>query len=375
MSTALLLDSESALSVEDVEADRISSAVVAPPPATRPAIDDRPPASGPLFKATLENAVCLLEYAAEAGIIVEAELAQRIIVAGRRGDSIWDDASSGRLMSDITKLGALLYPVTAVTLRASDKEAHDTIRSYKWVAVILAAFVIPWSVMSFVFNGINSNIAADIAGANQLVVSLHGQLEPPASQAGIAPSVTLNTLSDMQQFAASIRSIYRHTRELTWFVPGTENDPVNKDTRLELDANLSPQSTELRSNLDQLTAAYQQVRGFAKYTQDDGATVYGAVTACILPIFYALLGACAYLLRVFSSQLTTRTFATSHSTVARFVVAAIAGSVVGLFNNFGVGQVATLSPLAIAFLAGYGADLFFSFVDGAVNNVTRSRAR
>jgi len=55
--------------------------------------------------------------------------------------------------------------------------------------------------------------------------------------------------------------------------------------------------------------------------------------------------------------------------VARFVIAAIAGGVIGLFNNFGAGQTANLSPLAISFLAGYSADVFFALIDGAVHSV------
>jgi hypothetical protein len=336
---------------------------------------DRPdgvPTRRQVLKDILDDAICLLEYAAEAGIVVEAELAQRIIEAGQRGDAAWADASAGSLLNDITRLGALLHPVTAVTLRATKKQAHKTIESYKRIAITLAAFVVPWSLAAFVFANINTSITNDIAIANQLVVSLHAQIEAPAAQAAESTQIApINALSDLQEFASTMRSIYRHTQELIWFVPGTEKDPVKKGTRLELDTNLSGQIGPMRKNLDELTDAYQQIRSFAKYAQDDGAAACGAVTTCILPILYALLGACAYLLRIFSGQLTTRTFAPSYSTIARFVIASIAGGIVGLFNNFGTGQLATLSPLAIAFVAGYAADVFFSFIDGAVQVVSK----
>jgi len=39
-----------------------------------------------------------------------------------------------------------------------------------------------------------------------------------------------------------------------------------------------------------------------------------------------------------------------------------------------VGQGATLPPLAIAFVAGYAADVFFSFIDGAVQTVSRPKS-
>jgi hypothetical protein len=260
-------------------------------------------------------------------------------------------------------------------LRATKKQAHKTIQNYKWVTIVLAAFVVPWSVLAFVFANINTSIANDIASANQLVVSLHAQTEAPATQSTESTQIApINALSDLQEFASTIRSVYRHTQELAWFVPGAEKDPVKKGTRLELDTNLSGQIGPMRKNLDELTDAYQQIRSYAKYTQDDGAGAYGAVTTCILPIFYALLGACAYLLRVFSGQLTARTFAPSYTTIARFVIASIAGGIVGLFNSFGTGQLATLSPLAIAFVAGYAADVFFSFIDGAVQVVSKPQA-
>ena len=336
---------------------------------------DRPdgaPGRRQVLREILDDAICLLDYAADAGIIVDAALGQRIIAAAQRGDAAWTDGSAGSLLNDITRLGALTHPVTAVTLRATRMQAHKTIQSYKWMAIFLAAFVVPWSILAFVFANINTSIANDIASANQLVVTLHTQIEAPNAPAGEATQIVpINALSDLQEFASTMRSIYRHTKELTWFVPGAETDPLRKGTRLELDTNLAGQIGPMRKNLDELTDAYQQIRSYAKYVQDDGAGAYGAVTTCILPIFYALLGACAYLLRIFSGQLATRTFAPSYSTIARFVIASIAGGIVGLFNNFGTGQLATLSPLAIAFVAGYAADVFFSFIDGAVQVVSK----
>src|ERR1700733_2045635 len=288
----------------DTEPDHALAAGIGSPRGRGPDRPDATPARRQVFKEILDDAICLLEYAAETGIVVDSDLAQRIIGAAQLGDAAWADDSAGCLLNDITRLGALAHPVTAVTLRATNKQAHKTIKNYRWITIVLAAFVVPWSVMAFVFGNINSSIANDIASANQLVVSLHAQIEAPAAQSAESAQIApINALSDLQQFASTMRSIYRHTQELTWFVPGAEKDPVKKSTRLELDTNLSGQIGPMRKNLDELTDAYQQIRSFAKYAQDDGAAAYGAVTTCILPIFYALLGACAYLLRTFSGQL------------------------------------------------------------------------
>jgi hypothetical protein len=354
--------------------DHEPAGAVVQPHAGAPAHIRLAPATGHVFKDILRDALYLLSYAIEAGIVVDAELAQRIIAAEQRGEAAWDDASAGLLLNDITKLGALVHPVTAVTLRASQQQAHATIRNYRWIAVVLALCIVPWSILSFIFAGINTSITIDIAAANQLVVSLHTQLEPaPAGSGETTQLAPIDALPDLQQLASTIRSIYRHSNRLTWFVPNAERNPVTRATRLELDTDLARQMGKLRANLDELTAVYQQIRSYAKYTQDDGAAAYGAVTTCLLPILYALLGACAYMLRTFSGQLATHTFAPSYSTSARFVIAAIAGGVVGLFNNFGTSQAAALSPLAIAFVAGYAVDVFFSLIDGAVNSVSKPR--
>jgi hypothetical protein len=46
------------------------------------------------------------------------------------------------------------------------------------------------------------------------------------------------------------------------------------------------------------------------------------------------------------------------------ITAVIAGAIVGLFNT---SQGISLSPLATAFLVGYGVELFFRFLDTLIN--------
>jgi putative flippase GtrA len=93
--------------------------------------------------------------------------------------------------------------------------------------------------------------------------------------------------------------------------------------------------------------------------------------ACILPVLYALLGACAYLLRSLTEQIRQRTFTKTNTHIARFLIAAIAGAVVGMFGNFAITESASIPPLAIAFLVGYAADVFFSFLEGLLQTFTR----
>jgi hypothetical protein len=114
---------------------------------------------------------------------------------------------------------------------------------------------------------------------------------------------------------------------------------------------------------------YQRVRYYAQSTEENATVFIGAVAAGILPVLYALLGAGAYVLRRLESQLRSRTFINeTHS--PRFITAAIAGAVVGLFN---FGQGVSVSPLAVAFLAGYAVDVFFTFLESIIQSLSKGR--
>jgi hypothetical protein len=58
---------------------------------------------------------------------------------------------------------------------------------------------------------------------------------------------------------------------------------------------------------------------------------------------------------------------------ARFLIAAIGGGVVGLFNNFSITQGASIPPFAIAFLVGYAVDVFFSFLENLIQTFTKPK--
>ena len=66
-----------------------------------------------------------------------------------------------------------------------------------------------------------------------------------------------------------------------------------------------------------------------------------------------------------AAQTGMKTYQPSYSNRARLIIALIAGTVVGLFNNFTQGV--SVSPLAIAFLVGYAVEVFFSFLDAFVH--------
>jgi hypothetical protein len=355
-------------------------------PQDQTAHNTSPPA---YFGEALEDAERLMKYAAESGIEIDEDTRDHVLQARSAIGSGWDEATAANLLAALSKLALRLKPVTAESLEACSDNTHTTVRRYWTVAICLAAVIFPFSVASFVGSAISNAVRTDIATANDLAVKLRTQLGPPeaatqaaaqtATAAGAPPGVSTNdvtAISELQQFASTTRAIDARARQLNVLVFRAERDPfasIRNDPKKIHDTFQLPSGLpNLAQAASDLTSVYQDVRYFGQSLLDDVSFYYGAITVCLLPALYALLGTCAYLLRTFEQQMASRTFAPSNADSARFLIAAIGGAVVGLFNNFTIGQGASIPPLAIAFLVGYAVDVFFAFLEGMLQAFAKS---
>ena len=340
----------------------------------------------------LDDAEQLLEYAAESGIEVEAGTRDSILRARAVGPAGWDEQTVANLLQALTDLAGNLKPLTAESLRAFD--AKPTFRTEVGVSVCLAVIIVLFSVVSFVTNAIATAIKADIVTANDLAAKLRAQLGPAPAQAETTAASTstpardpsqpppgvnaIDVITELQQYASTIRAIYARSQQLNAFVANREWVPYasansNKGTNAESYNKVFQLPGGLTNYWDAAegrTAVYQRVRTFSQNVLDDVSFSYGAFAACVLPVLYALFGTCAYLLRLFEKQMNTRTFIRSPAYAARFFVAVIGGTVVGLFN-YTITQGVSISPLAIAFLVGYAVDVFFAFLEGLLQTFTK----
>jgi len=369
----------------------------------------------PDFDQAVDDSMWLLMYAAETGKNVDDTTRNNILRARTATRDGADEAVTGNLLAALTKLSAALSPVTANSLRASRDQTKPTIASLRMWTGVLAVPIILLSLLGFVSSSISSAIRTDITNANEVLVKLRAELGTPAVPTGGTrekPKLPkgLNegdVITQLQQYASTIRAIDARARQLNWFVFRVERDPfaelrwnsklsakqderlsekekaalaetINKEHQQTLkdDFQLPVGLPNMPKALDKLTTTYQDVRSFAQDILDLVSVYYGAITTCLLPVLYALLGTCAYLLRSFEEELRTLTFTpSSRANWARFLIAGIGGAVVGLFGNFTITQGASISPLAIAFLVGYAVDVFFSFLEGLLQAFTKTKGR
>ena len=91
----------------------------------------------------------------------------------------------------------------------------------------------------------------------------------------------------------------------------------------------------------------------------------------VLPALYGLLGACAFVLRQLSADIAELRFANDLKVryTLRLNIGLLAGLAVGWFisPDQNASVIANLSPLAVAFVAGYGSELLFAVLDRVVN--------
>ena len=98
-----------------------------------------------------------------------------------------------------------------------------------------------------------------------------------------------------------------------------------------------------------------------------------ALIKYILPILYGMLGAATYIARFMANEIKDATYSLESKIryQLRFALGAVAGFSIAWFTSDvkqaeSVGVLQSLSPLALAFLAGYSVDLLFSLLDRLV---------
>jgi hypothetical protein len=380
----------------------------------------------------LDETHMLLAYAASSGINIEPEVSEAIARARAANEKhSWNADIESKFWPAKSKLSLSVKPVTVDSLAAGKfGAAAIATRRYFLSTVILAAIIVPISIVMFINTAVSNDVRDLLKENDTAAIALHEQLvnyqsaleqstrttrEPPdqkansAALSGVSEALlSPNLIEKLAQFARTSRQLFAESRVLNffilnsapepWWAPPCATDPNKLLQRCEANGWKGPCDTSTpaaelhkqcentrRANLEldvragdqgqgfptitqqgfEKLATYQDIRSFARQTQQMNLILYGAVTAYVLPVAYALLGACAFALRNMAAQTGTKTYQPSYSNRARLIIALIAGTVVGLFNNFTQGV--SVSPLAVAFLVGYAVEVFFSFLDAFVH--------
>jgi hypothetical protein len=409
----------------------------------------RAKSTAPSVEKLLDDAERMLAYAARAGKPLDAEIPETIALAREALHTCTlTTALEGKLYCAQSRLAHAIKPVTAETLDPNSlEEARSAARFYFRLAIVMAALIVPASMVMFVNAKLsasgkelveqNDKLALPIHDAleaqrnailsiekpgngqtlrkTQLVkvtaateqnseiqsVSTHTEERPEIDSVQALTPSALAIKEKLQIFARNNRQLFAETKWLERLsLHGSENpyaspwmfkaETQRENLELTLPILVRPNQSDAEKSEQtalgpehsvddglQKLAVYQDIRAMAQNAQHTSDFLWSAIAVYVLPVFYAVLGTLAYILRDLCARTRNQTY---HGAQARFangariIVAVIVGTVIGLFDKFMDGSISA-SPLAIAFVAGYAVDPFFAFIDhvaSAGRNATAS---
>jgi hypothetical protein len=333
-----------------------------------------------LLASDLEAALLLLSYAAQSGLSVDtgtAKLIARSKDLHEAGKLAGDDLAAFYLA--LATLGAITTPVTVAGLRAAAEPPLPTpgfmsiFRSttpqstraiqWYWVATLIALLAlvlvqIYWVVGSTALDSIGK-LADDKNKARYELLDLHAKVtvnqKPPMSSAERQLTEKVDNLRNRIEAYNEILTSWNEVWYRIW-------KPFARMIGISVDKPDNAAKCDCEGASDD-TALYARAR-----------FILISLQAYLLPLLYGLLGACTYVLRMLSRDI--RAFSYTPDSHVRYRIRLVLGTLSGLaitwFFEPNSEMLKSLSPLALAFLAGYSVEVLFSALDRFVGAFSAS---
>lgn len=348
--------------------------------------DPVPQGGGRLLAEDLEGAMLLLSYAAQAGLDIDEPTARTIArsreLHGR--DKLAGDDVAGFYLA-YRKLSAAAAPVTVPGLRAatgtfarggmnwlSHGELPESKKAVGWYwrwtllwLFVLVAVQIYWVIGSIAMDSVQKWQEERKKVHHELNV-LKEKLAKAAKDNPDFKRLT-ETQGNLQNRIAAYADILETWNSVWNNVWRTWQSIVRFVTRSEQPAGGMPGSGEAGASSGTLECSRCQEEEDAKGTRTLAHTrfILFAFQAYVLPLLYGLLGACTYVLRMLSRDV--RSYSYTPDSHVRYKIRLVLGTLSGLaitwFFEPGSETLKSLSPLALAFLAGYSVEILFAAMD------------
>jgi hypothetical protein len=249
------------------------------------------------------------------------------------------------------------------------------------IVFVTTTLLVCISVVLFMMDSTSGQVATMLNTQNAASLKLWSNLEYYEHHMPDDESLPPGLMVDVVEFSRTTANIIKTTHRLTFnhiFAPSaswekvkTYIKPVDGEPTTFDHLTVAP---ELK-NTDVVKEGMYQIRlyqAIREYAQDNAAidkSYVAAVSTYILPCLYALLGTFLYTCR---SQARRKHSDQIDEHGSRYAMAFILGATISVFSSL-IPKDMLLSPLAIAFLAGYSIDAFTSRLDALVEKMIHSR--
>jgi hypothetical protein len=332
----------------------------------------------------INNAAEVLAYASRSGTKLDDSAVQAVLVAHSAGDAITNqqEAAFWAASSSISKA---IAPVTLETIKSTvstngRSAAAIAARNYRLRTLATLAALLLFQVYWLIGATVTSDLNDIRLRLNKL------------SEQGQKDKAAIASLSDKDTDFATKKSALDlasdQWNDLLWrekisawadfevlknwnvskqlLIPNSKAPPPPFTSAATTKPNDTPDD-------DPVKASDYFLWVFTPENAEEVQTAQIVLTALlkyILPILYGALGASAYIVRTLADEVKSYTFSAGSIVryELRFYLGAVAGLSIAWFTSDTksaetAGVLQSLSPLALAFLAGYSVDLLFSFLD------------
>jgi hypothetical protein len=373
----------------------------------------------------VQEARLLLTYAAQNGLELEEQLVKEIVDAKTALETNrWNAEIEARFWMAFNQIAKLVAPVSVDSLKAThvltdDRDfnrkggflndltawlfgkkirsaAQRSVITYQrgtlWVLALLMLAQFYWIIVSNLTTDISQTLPKRIENLEQERSRLLLQVSPEKavskdkkqpeiiSEAGSTPDDITFPVKKSEEIALlpinqQIQLIDKQIEETKYRLEANYNLLtmwvsaffINKSQE-NIRKQVTPQKLEAQRNILRDTAALQEAKFILQ-----GIQLY------ILPLLYGLLGAAAYVLRTLTTEIRNLTYEIESNIRYRLRIqlGAVSGLAIGWFSDAGLtfsASTLSLSPLALAFLAGYSVEVLFSLMDRMIYTFSSSES-
>ena len=343
----------------------------------------------PRLLTAIDDTRILLDYASETGVAIDPALIQSIVDTG---DAVakgqLTPAQDAAFWTAYASVSKLLAPVSASSLRATldyyaggPSLARHAVGRYKWILlytlVALLFLQIYWVIGTSITGQIQKNRKeiAELQAKTSEIELRHPaapapdqrkSVNPPKAAAAEAPPPSASERADsveLERTRSRLGDLDLHQfaafNLLRLWGFHWEGDRTMDKTCRNLKADQHDRCVDI-----------------ARY--EASIVVLDVLQRYPLALLYGLLGACAYILRTLTSEIRARIYGESSniSFGIRLPLGMVGGMVIAWFvaPETADGLFRTLSPFALAFLAGYSVELLFAAMDRLISAFTDKKA-
>jgi len=339
----------------------------------------------PEVASAVEDAQKLLNYIAREGQLqLDETLTQAVIRAKHKLSMDWTQEDEHEFLLAYDKLTSAVHPVTVESIDAvlpsgnakkrAKTRAEKAVSWYRSYTLVALAFLVLSQVYWLFGNDLRMNLQSVFDSREQTRLALNDDNNNLEERNALLQQLKVEN----QQLDANYNLLLIWNR--VWSLGGTFEFFLPEYFKREYEMKkkrLMQSEVGNGDRIDQLEldTRLHEVRIVFFENILSADFILNAFQSYLLPLLYGLLGALIYVLRELLTEIRQLTFGFDSEIRYRLklTLGALGGMVIGwFFRPDDAASLASMSPMALAFLMGYNVEVLFSIMDKVIVNLTKA---